>query len=165
MAASWKRTRLGKQQVAVSSSNTAVEDLARCSSDMHDRAVRGRARTPRGRAYTSEYWRRAARWLLIEHVMIEPSAGARGRRAASRTAVQLYTGLKRLTVTTSSSARAKCVVKEWRTGQMDNGSGISRHHYVSSTNQRSSNDRAKLGSIFAPPTNYGSIGKCSIKKV
>ena len=81
MAASWKRTRLDKQQVAVSSSNTAVEDLARCSSDMHERAVRGRARTPRGRAYTSEYWRRAARWLLIGHVMSAASARARGVRA------------------------------------------------------------------------------------
>jgi hypothetical protein len=90
MAASWKRTRLGKQQVAICSSNTAVKDLARCSSDMHDRAVRAPTRTPRGRAYTSVYWRRAARWLLIEHVMIEPSAGARGRRAGisyCRTAV------------------------------------------------------------------------------
>jgi hypothetical protein len=42
MAASWKRTRLGKQQVAVSSSNIAVEELARtCMSEPFARA-RGR---------------------------------------------------------------------------------------------------------------------------
>ena len=39
MAASWKRTRLDKQHVAICSSNTAVKDLARCSSDMHDRSA------------------------------------------------------------------------------------------------------------------------------
>ena len=99
-----------------------------------------------GHAYAScslpflcEYWRRVARSRehhfsshMHERAVRASTWTPRARTVYHGIAVQLYTTvrLRNSFVTRRPFGDTKCVVKEWRTGQTENCSELTRHHRV-----------------------------------